>query len=358
MRLGPSPPATPRPRSGSTSTTTAALDVWFAGSTPRAYRNDPAGGLQEIALPAMAAGGSVGAANGVFAADLDQDGDLDVFEPRTGANRLFRNNGDLTFAEMAADFGLAGPANGDTRDAAFGDLDNDRDLDIILADGAGGLRLLDNERAATFVERTERLSGAASEAAQAVAIGDVNGDGWLDIAAAGADRVRLLHGSASDPFTLAATVPLNGLVPRDLLFVDFDNDGRLDLAVAGTPPASGAASGSGLRLFRNDGEGRLAAADEFLPDLGGGVRAVRSFDYNEDGDADLLVLGRTGTRVSCATTAATRTTTSDSTSPGWARAAARTTASGSARASRSGPATSSRSTPSRTRPPSSASTDA
>ena len=267
------------------------LDAWFAGSAPRAYRNDPAGGFQEIELQTPAAGGPAGAANGVFVADLDQDGDLDVFEPHTGSNRLFRNNGDLTFSEMAAGFGLAGPADADTRAAAFGDLDDDRDLDIVLAEGAGGLRILDNERAATFAERTERLSGAASEPAEAVAIGDANGDGWLDIAAAGADRVRLLLGSASDTFTPGATAPLNGLLPRDLLFVDFDNDGRLDLAVAGTPPD---APSSGLRLFRNDGEGGLAPADEFLPDLPFALRTVRSFDYNEDGDADLLVLGADG----------------------------------------------------------------
>ncbi len=270
------------------------LDAWFAGNAPRAYRNDPAGGFQEIALQPAAAGTPAGAANGVFVADLDQDGDLDVFEPHTGSNRLFRNNGDLTFSQMAAGFGLAGPADADTRGAAFGDLDDDRDLDLVLAEGDGGLRLLDNERAATFAERTERLSGAASEAAQAVAIGDANGDGWLDIAAAGADRVRLLHGSASDTFTPGATASLNGLDPHDVLFVDFDNDGRLDLAVAGTPPEAGAPSSSGLRLFRNDGEGGLAPADEFLPDLPFALRTVRSFDYNEDGDADLLVLGADG----------------------------------------------------------------
>ncbi|WP_310790068.1 FG-GAP-like repeat-containing protein [Candidatus Palauibacter polyketidifaciens] len=277
------------------------LDVWFAGRSPRAYHNDPAGGFREIALPSAATGEAGDAANDVFAADLDQDGDLDLFEPHTGANRLFRNNGDLTFAEMAVDFGLAGPADADTRDAAFGDLDNDRDLDIVLAEGSGGLRLLDNERAATFADRTDRLGAegeAAAEEALAVAVGDVNGDGRLDIVAAGGDRVRLLHGSADD-FALAATVPLNGLVPRDLLLVDFDNDGRLDLAVAGSPPgpASGVGftTGPGLRLFRNEGNGRLVPADEFLPDVASGdFRDVRSFDYNEDGDADLLLLGGDG----------------------------------------------------------------
>ncbi len=282
------------------------LDVWFAGSTPRAYRSEPAGGFGEIALPTVAGAGSGGAAAGaahaVFAADLDQDGDLDVFEAHTGANRLFRNNGDLSFTEMAADFGLAGSADADTRAAAFADLDDDRDLDVVLAEGAGGLRLFDNERGGAFRERTERLAGGASGGdggaaaadAQAVAIGDANGDGWLDIAAAGAGGLRLLHGSANDVFTLAATVSLNGLAPRDLLFVDFDNDGRLDLAVAGTPPASGAGSESGLRLLRNEGDGRFGPADRFLPDFPFALRSVQSFDYNEDGDADLIVLGTDG----------------------------------------------------------------
>ena len=276
------------------------LDAWLAGPASRLYRNAAAAGFREIELPPQAGAGD-GATNGVFFADLDQDGDLDALEARTGPNRLFRNNGDLSFTEMAADFGLAGSADADTRAAAFADLDDDRDLDVVLAEGPGGLRLFDNERGGAFRERTERLSGAASgdggaaaADAQAVAIGDVNGDGWLDIAAAGAGGLRLLQGSASDVFTLAATVPLNGLAPRDLLFVDFDNDGRLDLAVAGTPPASGAGSESGLRLLRNEGDGRFGPADRFLPDFPFALRSVQSFDYNEDGDADLIVLGTDG----------------------------------------------------------------
>ena len=272
------------------------LDAWLAGPASRLHHNDPGAGFEEIDLPPPAGPGD-GATNDVFFADLDQDGDLDAFEARTGPNRLFRNNGDLGFTEMAAGFGLAGAVDADTRAAAFADLDDDRDLDIVLAEGAGGLRLFDNERGGTFAERTERLSAAGDGAAadaRAVAVGDVNGDGWLDIAAAGADGLRLLHGSASDDFRLAQTLALDGFSPSDLLFVDFDNDGRLDLAVAGTPPAADAEPGSGLRLFRNEGEGGLAPAPGFVPDFPFALRAVRSFDYNEDGDADLITLGADG----------------------------------------------------------------
>ena len=265
------------------------LDAWLAGPESRLYRNDPAGGFEEIDLPPEAGPGD-GATNDVFFADLDQDGDLDAFEARTGPNRLFRNNGDLSFVEMAADFGLAGAADADTRAAAFADLDDDRDIDIVLAEGAGGLRLFDNERGATFQERSDRLPEATGDA-QVLAIGDVNGDGWLDIATAGGDGLHLFHGSASHDFTPAQTIDLVGFTPRDLLFVDFDNDGWQDLALAGLPPASGAESGTGLRLFRNEGEGSLTPAPEFLPDFPFPLRSVHSFDYNEDGDADLVVLG-------------------------------------------------------------------
>ena len=265
------------------------LDAWLAGSESRLYRNDPSGGFQQIDLPPEAGPGD-GATNDVFFADLDQDGDLDAFEARTGPNRLFRNNGDLSFTEMAADFGLAGAADADTRAAAFADLDDDRDLDIVLAEGAGGLRLFDNERSATFQERSDRLPEATGDA-QVLAIGDVNGDGWFDIATAGGDGLRLLHGSASDEFTPGQSLALDGFTPLDILFVDFDNDGHMDLALAGLPPASGDPSGSGLRLFRNEGEGGLRRAPEFLPDFPFPLRSVHSFDYNEDGDADLVALG-------------------------------------------------------------------
>lgn len=279
------------------------LDVWLTGETTHVFQSRPAddgsiGSFDEIELsPGTAAGGAgntvtPGAANDVFFADLDQDGDLDTFEARDGPNRLYRNNGDGTFAEMADAFGVAGAADADTRGAAFADLDNDRDLDLVFADGAGGLRLLSNERGGRFQDETEILGAGANGDAQAVAVADIDSDGRLDIIVAGTGGIRLLRsgerGFELDTRSGSALRPAD-FEPRDLELIDFDNDGWIDVGAGGS---SGAASG--LRLFRNEGEGRFADAARFLPDVPGGVQALESFDYNEDGDIDLIVLGEDG----------------------------------------------------------------
>jgi len=291
------------------------LDMWLAGGTTHLFRNEPAadgsvGTFGEIDLSQL--GTADGVANDVFFADLDQDGDLDTFEARDGPNRLYRNNGDGTFVEMAESFGLAGAADATTRAAAFADLDNDRDLDLVFAEGAAGLRLLSNERGGRFEDETGILGVGASGDARAVAVADLDGDGRLDVVAAGADGVRLLR-SGERGFELddrsADVLRMTGFEPLDIELIDFDNDGYLDIAIGGAPadgaPAGGApadgsvadgapAGGAGLRLFRNDGQGRFEAADRFLPEVPRAVRDIQSFDYNEDGDIDLVLLGDDG----------------------------------------------------------------
>ncbi len=267
------------------------LDVWLAGTPSRLLHNRPDGTLREVALPPT--GPAAGPARDVVFADLDQDGDLDVFEARAGPNRLYRNNGDGTFAELAEAFGVAGPERGDTRAVAFADLDDDRDLDLVLAEGPGGARLLDNVRGGRFEDASARLGAASGGEATAVALGDVNGDGRIDIALAGPSGVRLLTGTAGGGFEIdrrsSGALSDLGLAPLDLAWVDYDNDGRLDLAVAGSAP-----QGAGLRLFRNDGQGRFAPADGHLPAVPSRVLKIEVFDYNEDGDADLLLLDGAG----------------------------------------------------------------
>ncbi len=70
---------------------------------------------------------------GAVAGDLDNDGDTDLFVCNWGLNRLYLNNGDGTFKEVAVQLGAAGDARGWSTGACLVDYDRDGDLDIFIA---------------------------------------------------------------------------------------------------------------------------------------------------------------------------------------------------------------------------------
>ncbi|GAB3560002.1 FG-GAP repeat domain-containing protein [Spirosoma fluminis] len=122
-------------------------------------------------------------------ADVDNDGDLDIHfsnvnfrKTKNPANRLLINNGKGVFIDETARRYQA-VNNLNTADAQFVDLDNDKDLDLILANvfGAGPQALL-NDGKGVFTEQTKQLlpEGAGKEAI-AVEVADLNKDGLPDI---------------------------------------------------------------------------------------------------------------------------------------------------------------------------------
>ncbi|MFN9310533.1 CRTAC1 family protein [Gemmatimonas sp.] len=167
-------------------------------------------------------------------ADVDGDGDLDLFVGFNGApNRLYRNDGG-TFVDVAAASGVADGRP--TRAAAFGDWDADGDADLLVgfAPGAGPvLQLFRND-----------------------------------------------GGRFTDATTVAGLSMDSGAV-RQPVWVDMDSDGDLDLFVAFRDRANA--------LFRNEG-GRLrdVAAEVGLADTRRSVGAVWA-DLDADGDLDVIV---------------------------------------------------------------------
>src|SRR6266545_4369988 len=248
------------------------LDLFALGGNGRGYlfRNDETGQFTDVTAAARV--GDSGDARKALFVDLDHDGDLDLLLIGEGATRVYRNNLDGTFT-------LSGGL-GRGEDAAFGDFDGDGRTDIFVGDtlyhnvGAQGFR-----------------GTAVSRGSDVVAAGDYDNDGALDLFLL--PDPTLWHNGGDGTFTRdtragASFERLRGPDARLAEFVDYDNDGWLDLVIAGT---------GGVSLFHNDRAGRFSDRTTLLPAsvrLRGGDAVIAVSDVDGDGDQDLFVANSTG----------------------------------------------------------------
>lgn len=226
-------------------------------------------------------------------ADIEGDGDLDLFVGFDGTpNRLYRNDGGV-FADVAKAAGVADARA--TRAAAFGDVDADGDPDLLLGftPGPAGsvLRLYRNARG-VFTDATAAAGlSVATGAVRQPAFVDVDGDGDLDLFVAFRDRANALFINDGGVFTDRAAV-LGLADPRKsvgAVWFDADEDGDLDVAVANM---DGDANG----LFRNDGAAFVDVAEAAgvawggrrPRDPGNGSVRVCAADMDGDGRFDLV----------------------------------------------------------------------
>ncbi len=272
------------------------LDLHIVGKeTNYFYRNNAKGEFTDVT--AQTGAGEPAGGNGSLFLDYDHDGDLDVFVLRTGRNMLFRNNNNGTFVELAAEAGLEG-VNEEAVDVAFGDFDEDGDLDLLVARLNAPPALYSNQRQGIFREVSEEVGLEGISGASAVTVGDYNNDGFLDLFLAstepGSSQLFLNKGDGSferDKISEDVSDDMKTVSAKDAEFFDFDNDGFLDLLVVGE--ATGEEE-SGVYLYHNDGNGRMWLAPDNLPaDLTSGQK-ITLFDYNEDGDLDVAVTGLDG----------------------------------------------------------------
>ncbi len=240
------------------------------------------------------------AAVGAF--DIDGDSDVDLLFGNGGAitapaaaNRLFLNDGSGSFSDATAQL----PKDRDRMSGiVIGDIDGDADLDWLACRLGVGRAVRNalhlNDGAGTFDRADETGLPIAEATSRAVAIGDVNGDGYLDVFFGNEPSILVGWGGENhlhvfDPETRRFVDADAGAIPADVaqteaaVFVDADADADLDLVIGGPDPGE-------TRLLLNDGAGTFT--DVTATRLPGAAPAMAIAVGDVDGDTDPdIVLG-------------------------------------------------------------------
>ena len=261
-----------------------ALGNHYGPEPDKLYLNDGTGTFieQAGALPSVARGSRT-----FRTADIDGDGDLDLFAPGTEQSYLLRNDGGGTWADVTTAQLPPDPENRN-RTATFADTDRDGDPDLVYATG-NGLLVLRNDGAGTFSTWFDPWMPFAPASAEGVAFGDVDGDGDEDMAVASyplypdfSYQNKLWLNDGRGRYTDAtAQLPPDGDASTAAAFSDVDGDGDLDLLFANEGPT---------RLYLNDGTGYFTpSAAGQMPPTAGYSYGLELGDVDGDGDEDIVL---------------------------------------------------------------------
>jgi hypothetical protein len=301
------------------------------------YRNNGDGTFSDVTESAGVGRGMLVGAGACFL-DMDGDGDLDLYvgnyirldlsrhvtRTQNGVPRypspteyvpvpdtLYCNNGDGTFTDISRESGIAAHA-GRSMGMICADYDNDGDTDVFICNDVQENFLFRNDGHGKF-EEVASLVGVAYDAEgeiranMAVDAGDFDRDGWLDFYTTNyQNQLPMLFRNLRSGFLEDVARSTNAgagayaHVNWGCSFVDFDNDGYLDLYVANghtedTVEQLGMGGAYRARnvVLRNRGQGSFAdvssqCGDGLLPEFVS--RGIALDDLDNDGDVDVVVL--------------------------------------------------------------------
>ncbi|MGH2443483.1 MAG: CRTAC1 family protein, partial [Chloroflexota bacterium] len=263
--------------------------------------------------------GSPAIGTGVAWGDYDGDGLLDLYvTDHIGVCRLYHNNGDGTFTDLADSAGVSHPGARATS-ATFVDFDNDGHSDLYVGIAYGPNVLYHNNGDGTFTDVTQKSGLGDGGRTTSTAWADYDGDGFLDVFVANYSDNAVTFDPNTSPIENVRTVrqlprPQNSLYHNNgdgtfsdvthllggsattgfgfsAVWFDYNNDGRPDLYVAYD-------FGNVLQpdtLWRNDGPGGPSGWQfteverELGVDSQVNAMGTTSGDYNNDGFLDLAV---------------------------------------------------------------------
>src|SRR3989339_35350 len=219
--------------------------------------------------------------------DYDNDGDLDLAmsgyntSSSLSISRIYRNSGGA-FSDIGA--GLINVTNSSL---AWGDYDNDGDLDISLSGYTGSARISRIYRSSggLFSDIGAGLTGVDYSS---IVWGDYDSDGDLDLGMCGGTaRISRVYGNNGGIFT-DISADLTGVSDGCMTWGDYDNDGDLDIGLCGY---TGSTDIVVSRIYRNSGGA--------FSDVGAGLASANRSslawgDYDSDGDLDIALAGSVG----------------------------------------------------------------
>ncbi|MCY3548819.1 MAG: CRTAC1 family protein [Candidatus Poribacteria bacterium] len=268
--------------------------------------------------------------------DFDVDGDLDIFivnylvyetsmpvttykgivgygHPRSYEGTpdvLYRNNGDGTFTNISEMAGVTNPVEGRGMAAVAWDYDQDGLPDIYVANDTNRNFLYHNNGDGTFTDESTFIGvgydeRGVAEGSMGVDSADYDGDGWFDLIVANSEKATLYKNeeglfffdATADSGLEQPTLPFIGFSP---LFLDYDNDGHVDMFCANGNPQDVVellvdhdTYAQRDQMFQNNGDGTYsdiseAAGDYFSKEFVG--RAAATADYDNDGDMDIVIM--------------------------------------------------------------------
>lgn len=217
-------------------------------------------------------------------ADVDNDGDLDLYITEVGEERpniLYINDGTNHFMK-SNDIVVGEPAD-KTYCCAWCDFDNDGDLDIYLAN-QGPDKLFEQVRPREFALVSPARIAINEGAAVSCSWGDYNNDGFMDLFVVNYDVPNCLYRNNGNGSFTKENIPgicTDNKISKGSGWADYDNDGDLDLFVSNR---------NSFLFYANNGDGTFdkTPANEFIYH-GGHSLALAWGDRENDGDLDLVI---------------------------------------------------------------------
>lgn len=229
-------------------------------------------------------------------ADFNGDGKPDLVTANNGDGTLsvLLNNGKGGFDVPAV---LSLPSGHGTINAvAVGDVNGDGKADIITADSSGHLYVYLGNGDGTFASPI--TSAIASSTVYGIALGDVDGDGKLDavVSEFTSNQLQICKGDGKGDFNCSAYAAISVAGPNRVALADLNGDSKLDLTVTSSQADATITGDTDAFVYLGAGNGTFAASPTATLPVVGNSFGIAMGDVNGDGKTD-LVFGENGSNL-------------------------------------------------------------